>query len=274
MVRVWGGTHRVTGLARPDIDFCRPEEFGRVLDENPAEVVVNCTGLTSLEQCEDDPETARIVNATAPGVLARECAARGSLLIHFSTDYVFDGTIPGLRTEDEPARPLSAYGRSKREGEEAVAAAHPGHLIFRVSWVFGPDKPSFVDMILQRALGHDRVEAVADKESSPAYTHDIADWVGPFLGGTLPGGIYHACNAGTCSWRELGQAAIDLAAGHGWPLRAKHVDAVTLAEMTAFRAVRPRFTAMDCSKLTAATGRAPRPWIEALRDYFATLPRP
>ncbi|GAB4169509.1 MAG: dTDP-4-dehydrorhamnose reductase [Terrimicrobiaceae bacterium] len=274
LVRRWSGQNEIIGLARPDVDFTRPDELDSVLEAHPADVVVNCTGLTSLEQCEEDPALAHLVNSTSPGVLAKACAARDTLLVHFSTDYVFDGATPGLRKEEDPARPVSVYGQSKLEGEMAVAAADPRHLIFRVSWVFGPDKPSFVDMILRRALESDRVEAVADKESSPSFTHDIADWVAPFLNRTLPGGIYHACNAQTCSWRDLGQATLDLAASNGWPLLTTSVEPLTLADMATFRAARPRFTAMDCSKLAATTGHAPRPWMDALREYLNELPRP
>jgi dTDP-4-dehydrorhamnose reductase len=133
------------------------------------------------------------------------------------------------------------------------------HLAIRVAWVFGPEKPSFVDSIIERALANDRVEAIADKTSCMTFTEDVASWLEPFLDGDLPGGLYHACNAGGCSWHEYGQHALTFAARAGLPLKACIAEPIPLSALKAFVAPRPPPPVMDTTKLTAVTGAVPRP---------------
>ncbi len=268
LARAWWGHHNVIALSRADIDISQVDELEKALEKFPFDIVVNCTGATSLEACEDDPRLAALVNAEAPARLAEITASRNSRLIHFGTDYVFDGKQTTPYTEEDEARPLSEYGRTKLEGELAVVATSSEHLSVRVSWVFGPDKPSFVDMILKRAATDDHVEAVADKTSSPTFTDDVAMWMEPFLSRGLPGGLYHACNFGTCTWQEYGQEALTIADKLGWPLRCRVVSPVPLDSMTAFRATRPRHTVLDCSKLQRIAAVPIRPWQEALASYL------
>ncbi|MEX1119998.1 MAG: dTDP-4-dehydrorhamnose reductase [Terrimicrobiaceae bacterium] len=268
LARVWSADHDVTALSRSDLDISRVEELEAALAGRHFEVLVNCTGATSLEVCEDDPALALRVNAEAPARLAEIAASRKARLIHFGTDYVFDGKKPAPYSENDPAFPLSVYGRTKLQGELAVVEASPRHLSVRVSWVFGPDKPSFVDMILQRAATASHVEAVADKTSSPTYTGDVAVWMSPFLSQELPGGLYHACNTGSCTWRDYGQEALDIAGRLGWPLQCRVVSPVPLDSMTAFRAPRPRHTVMDCSRLQQITSVPIRSWQESLASYL------
>jgi dTDP-4-dehydrorhamnose reductase len=270
----WSETHEVTPLSRAEIDISRVDLLEKALKGFTFDVMVNCTGATSLEACEDDPRLAWLVNAEAPARLAEIATARGARLIHFGTDYVFDGKKTTPYSEEDIALPLSEYGRTKLHGELAVIAGAAEHLAVRVSWVFGPEKPSFVDMILARALTDPRVEAVADKTSSPTFTGDVALWMEPFLGPGLPGGIYHACNAGACTWQEYGQEAVTLADRLGWPLRCHHVSPVLLDSMTAFRAPRPRHTVLDCGKLRRTAAVSIRPWQEALASYMEARPVP
>lgn len=274
LARLWGATREVRTYSRAELDVSDPQALEAFLTRGGYDLLVNCAGMTSLEACEEDPAMAGRVNGEAPGHMARMASAQGARLIHFSTDYVFDGLTPGLRAEGDPPHPLSEYGRTKRDGERAVRADSDRHLVVRVSWVFGPDKPSFVDWILKQAIQKERVEAVSDKFSAPTYTHDVAQWLEPWLEGDLPGGIWHACNSGSCSWQEYGQAALDTAADCGWPLRARTVDAVALADMKIFRAIRPVHTTLSNKKLATATGRSPRPWREALGEYISELPVP
>ena len=151
-----------------------------------------------------------------------------------------------------------------------MLAASPLHCVVRVSWVFGPDKPSFVDAIVRRALTNPEAAAVHDKTSSPAYTEDLALWLEQFLKPSLPGGIYHLCNSGTCSWRDYGEYALECAKRHGVPVLTTTVAPLTLADMKGFVAVRPPHTSLDTGKFTRATGITPRPWKEAVEEYFST----
>ena len=212
LARMWAPDYEVRGLARPELDVADPSALGKLLKPESYDLLVNCTGLTNVDRCERDREEAEVVNARAPGVMAQDAAAKGSRFIHFSTDYVFDGAKTTPYTEDDEAHPLSHYGRTKLEGERAALAPSARHMAVRVAWVFGPDKPSFVDQIIERALANDRVEAIANKTSCMTFTEDVSRWLRPFLDGDLPGGIYHMCNTGGCSWHEYGQFALDFAA--------------------------------------------------------------
>jgi dTDP-4-dehydrorhamnose reductase len=186
--------------------------------------------------------------------------------IQISTDYVFDGLKKTPYVEEDDAWPISKYGESKRAGEVALLSASERNLAVRVSWVFGPDRPSFVDQVIQRALEHDRVEAIADKVSVPTYTLDAARMLAPLLEAAV-GGILHICNRGECTWQEYGQHALDCAAAAGLPLRTWKVEPIRLADMNAFVARRPIYTPLAVDKLTQLTGLVPRPWEEAVDEY-------
>jgi dTDP-4-dehydrorhamnose reductase len=268
LARMWAPDYEVRGLARPELDVADPSALGKLLKPESYDLLVNCTGLTNVDRCERDREEAEVVNARAPGVMAQDAAAKGSRFIHFSTDYVFDGAKTTPYTEDDEAHPLSHYGRTKLEGERAALAPSARHMAVRVAWVFGPDKPSFVDQIIERALANDRVEAIANKTSCMTFTEDVSCWLRPFLDGDLPGGIYHMCNTGGCSWHEYGQFALDFAARTGLPLKARKVEPISLSDLKAFVAPRPPHTEVSTAKFTAVTGMAPRRWQEAVEEYL------
>ncbi len=258
------GTHEVIELPRRVFDLADPACVER-LAQWDFELLLNPAGLTGLEHCEDDPELAEQVNARTPAAMAAYCEARGLKLLHFSTDYVFDGREPGLKREEDPVNPLSVYGRTKEAGERAVLAA--GGTVMRVSWVFGPEKPAFPDTVIDRALAGQEIAAVADKFSLPAATPDLCHWVAGLLAAGCPPGIFHACNGGTVtSWHGM---AVEIVAR----LRERHGIAVPepkpllMGEMAAFRAARPRHTAMATDKLAALLGQAPRDWREALLEH-------
>lgn len=268
LARKWSAQHDVRALARPALDVANLDALERLLAAEDFDVLVNGTGLTNVDRCETDRMEAEIVNGLAPGVMGRVASEKSARFIHISTDYVFDGKKEEPYTEEDEALPLSFYGRTKRDGEVAVLAESPRHLVVRVSWVFGPDKPSFVDAIVERALTQERVEAIADKTSSPTFSEDVADWLEPFLTDELPGGLFHACNRGGCTWRDYGQHALDCAVRAGAPLKTRTVEPIPLASMKAFLAPRPPHTVMNTSRLTGVTNRAPRPWQDAVEDYI------
>jgi dTDP-4-dehydrorhamnose reductase len=159
------------------------------------------------------------------------------------------------------------YGESKRAGEIALFDIDPAHLAVRVSWVFGPDRPSFIDQILQKAKTSEKVEAIGDKWAVPTYTLDIAQLLRPFLRERREGGLLHLCNSGGCTWQEYGQYALDCAREAGVALQAETVGALKMADLKAFIARRPPYTVMSTSRLAGLTGVAPRPWQEAVLEY-------
>lgn len=272
----WSKNHNVVSWGRAEADVSDLHSLRAKLESTEFDLLVNGSGATNVDACETARDEALTVNALAPEVMAQAASLRGARLIHFSTDYVFDGSVDRPLAESDPAKPAGWYGDTKLQGENRVLAVDPRHLVVRVSWVFGPAKPSFVDMIIQRAQQNDRVEAVGDKFSSPTYAPDVAGWLEPFFSDSAPGGLYHACNSGACSWREYGEKALEFAAEAGLPLRTQRVEGIPLASMTQFVAPRPVFTTLSTKKLTTVLGQPPRHWHDALRDYvfqkYAPLP--
>jgi len=268
LLTCWSKSREVTGLARPALDVSDLNSLPRILGDLEFDVLVNGTGLTNVDRCESDRDEAQAVNAIAPGILA-ECASRqGARLIHFSTDYVFDGKKRDSYTEEDTASPLGFYGATKLEGEQRVLEQDARHMVVRVSWVFGPAKPSFADSLIERAMREDRVEAIEDKFSCPTSADDTAKWLEIFFDPSVEGGLFHACNSGHCSWREYGAKALEFATEAGLALRTNHVAPIRLAEMKQFIAPRPVFSMLSTRKLAAATGTTPRHWHEALREYI------
>src|SRR6266536_4786945 len=194
LLREYSDKFEVTGFDRTQLDLSDLNGLRKKLQETGFDVLINAAGFTKVDLCETQPDRAFLINAEAPRVLAEICGEKSSRLIHFSTDYVFDGEKREPYTEEDEANPISVYGESKRAGEENVLAVKGRHLVVRGSWVFGPDRPSFIDGLIKRAQENEHVDAIADKFSSPTYTHDVAEMlprffnVGPVAGGDGPGG--------------------------------------------------------------------------------------
>jgi len=266
LARHFASHHEVIPLPRPDCDLADPQSLARALDGLDCDVLLNPAGLTSLETCEDDPALAMRVNAGAPGEIAAWAAARGVPVFHYSTDYVFDGREPGLKKEEDPPSPLSVYGRSKLAGEQAVLA-WPGNCVIRVSWVFGPEKPSFVDQIIDNALSGTPLAAIADKLSLPGFTTDLAAWTETLVSKNATG-IIHACNSGEpVSWHGMGQQVLREMLAAGAIATMPEIEPLQLSSVKAFRAERPRFTAMDTTRLETLLGETPRPWPDAIAAH-------
>jgi dTDP-4-dehydrorhamnose reductase len=245
------------------------------LDQADFDVLINAAGLTSVDGCEDLRTEAQLANAEAPGLLAAHCARRHRRLIHISSDYVFAGDDPTPRRETDLPGPVNHYGHTKLAGENAVLSADPAALVVRVSWLFGPDKPSFPDMILRTALQQTEVSAVNDKWSSPSYSDDLAAWLLVLIRDhPQAAGLLHLCNEGAPSWQEYGQATLDIAARLGWPVKTHTVTGHSMKGFAPFKAVRPPHTALDTHQFQALTGIHPRPWQAALETYLQSTWQP
>jgi len=181
---------------------------------------------------------------------------------------VFDGEKGEPYVEEDEARPISVYGESKRRGEENVLAVQDGHLVVRVSWVFGPDRPSFVDAMIKRAREEQHIEAIADKFAAPTYTADITKMLPHFFECNVPGGILHFANAGECTWQEYAQFGLDCCRSLGVRLKAKAVGAIKLKEMKNWVARRPVYSVLSTAKYIALTGTTPRNWRDAVGEYL------
>jgi dTDP-4-dehydrorhamnose reductase len=260
--------YAVTSFERMQLDLGQLDRVRSALSKAKFDLLINCAALTNVDYCESHRDEAFVVNAEAPRLLAEIANEKSAKLIHFSTDYVFDGKKTDPYVEEDKAVPLSVYGESKLEGERRVLEVSSQHLVVRLSWVFGPDKPGFIDQIVQRARENDIVTAVADKFSAPTYTIDVANWLRLAIDKNA-NGILHLANNGGCSWQEWAQYAVDVCRNLGLPLKAERVGAVSLADMKNFAAQRPVHTVLSSAKFTALTGVQPRHWREAVAEYIS-----
>jgi len=273
LVREWGKDFDVVGFNHAALDLGAPEQMREKLGGLEFDALINTAAQTNVDRCETHQEEAFALNGEAPGVLAEICARRKARFIQISTDYVFDGEKREPYREEDEARPISVYGESKREGERRALAASDRALIVRVSWVFGPDRPSFIDWALNQAREHEVVNAIADKWATPTYTVDLAELLKPLIANERASGLLHLANTGECSWQEYAQWALDCCRAEGLPMKARKIGASSLAEMKSFIAKRPVYSVLSSAKYEALAGQAPRPWQEAVaafvRDWVA-----
>ena len=268
LAREWRASgDEVIGFNHAQMDIGNFRQVRECLEGLEFDVLVNCAAQTNVDRCEKEIEESFRLNSTAVAILADLCERKNARCVHISTDYVFEGNKTEPYTEEDEARPISIYGASKLGGERSLHAVSERHLAVRVSWVFGPDRPSFVDQILQRALEQESAAAIADKVAVPTYTLDASRLLRPLLEPGSVGGVIHLTNAGSCTWQEYGQYALDCAAAAGVALRARVVNPQKMADLKAFIARRPVYTAMSTRKLTSVTGLTPRPWQEAVEEY-------
>jgi dTDP-4-dehydrorhamnose reductase len=275
LAREYSKQFDVVGFNHAQLDLGAPEQLRETLGALEFDALINTAAQTNVDRCETQVEEAFALNGEAPRVLAEICAGKEARFIHVSTDYVFDGEKREPYTEEDEARPISVYGESKREGERRALEANEHALIARVSWVFGPDRTSFIDWALGQAREREEVKAIADKWATPTYTLDLAQMLKPFLpvagigdpGSSSYGGVLHLANAGECSWQEYAQWALDCCHAEGIPMKAKTIGASSLAEMKSFIAKRPVYSVLSSAKYERLTGQAPRPWREAVAAF-------
>ena len=281
LMREYRGKYDVDGFNHMQLDLSNLNGVRERLRATNFDVLINAAAFTNVDLCETERDRAFLINAEAPGVLARICCDKRAKLIHFSTDYVFDGEKRAPYTEEDEAKPISVYGESKLAGEKNVLATENRHLVVRVSWVFGPDRPSFIDGIIKRAQENREVDAIADKFSAPTYAVDIAEMVGRVLDAWSPRalapdglragrvqGIVHFANFGECSWQEYAQWALDRCHEAGLPLKATNVGARKLKDMANWVARRPVYSVLSTAKYTKFTDMPPRTWRDAVADYI------
>ena len=267
LCRELGSAFEVTALGRSDVDLSQPSRIAQSLEGLACDVFVNTAAATNVDWCEQNSKLAWAINAEGPAEIGRWTAQRQIRFVHISTDYVFDGQHEGPYREGDAADPINIYGQAKRGGEIDALAANPRTLVIRVSWVFGPDKPSFLEQILGRARQSAHVEAVGDKYGSPTYSRDFAQWLKLLLLDSSVSGVLHLCNSGGCSWREWGQTAIDAAEEIGIDLKTDYVHSIPLSSLPNFVAARPVYTVLETARFRAFAGSSPRPWQEAVREY-------
>ena len=259
----------VIELNRQAIDLRDLSSLPPILGACDFDVLINPAALSSPDDCEKNPGLAYLVNTQAPAAMAECCARRGKQFIHFSTDYVFGGEMPIRPNESDETLPVNVYGRSKRDGEIAALQACPEALVMRVSWVFGAEKPAFVEQIAQKIIAGHELEAVADKWSIPTWMTDLCEWTG-LLSDEKISGIVHACHGGEpVSWHGLAVAVQELLENRGLIPERRAIAAKQLRDIDAFIARRPVHTAMDNARLCSLLPTPAASWCEALGQWFA-----
>lgn len=255
----------LTMLGRPDIDLERPETLEPAIRGAAPDVIVNAAAYTAVDQAEDEPERAHRVNSDAPGVIAAAARSAGAVLIHLSTDYVFNGVSAEAYREDAPTNPRSVYGRSKLAGEEAVRQARGDHLIVRTAWVYSAFGKNFVRTMMTLAQTRDSLSVVADQLGNPSSAHDLADGLLAAAdalqrgrGGT---GTYHLAGTGAASWHEFAVAIQEECARAGLP--SAQVQPIATADWPT-KAARPANSMLDCSRFAADFGFSMPEWRRSL----------
>lgn len=232
--------------------------------------VVNCAAYTAVDQAESETDAAIMVNAIAPGYLARMCAMGGVRLAHISTDFVFDGEAHEPYKEDSQTNPQGMYGKSKRMGEEAVLAASGNPVIVRTAWLYGPNGKSFPKTIIEAWKAGKHLRVVNDQTGTPTYTADLARALMDLVEANPDAGIYHAAGPEIVTWHEFAEVAVKayaLRAGNSNPIQ---IDAIRTDEWPT-PAKRPRYSALSFEK-AAALGIAPlRPLGEAMAEFVDRL---
>ena len=264
------GQHALSG------DLSQPESVAATVRAVAPDVVVNAAAYTAVDRAESEPEVARIVNAIAPGMLAAEVAALGAWMIHYSTDYVFDGSGTSPWTELDPVGPLNVYGRTKLEGEELIRASGCRHLILRTSWVYAARGNNFVRTMLRLAAERDSLSVIDDQIGAPTGAELLADVTAHSLvvARTRPeiSGTYHVAAGGETSWHGYACRVIAFARAAGRPVKIE-ADAIRPVATSAFPtpARRPQNSRLATAKLQRAFGLALPDWTSGVDRALAEL---
>lgn len=259
------------GTACEQADFDRPQALPALLERLQPQVVVNAAAWTAVDKAESEPEAAFRANAEAPGVIARWCAAAGVPLVHYSTDYVFDGQGRQPYRPDQATAPLGVYGTSKRAGEEAIAAAGGRYLIFRTAWVYAAHGHNFLRTMLRLGAERDTLGVVADQIGTPTPAALIADVTAQVLVQPLQrSGIYHLTARGQTSWHGFAEAIFQGAVARGLLMRAPQVNPIATADYPT-PARRPAYSCLDTTSLEKDFGVSLLTWQAGLAGVLDAL---
>ncbi len=268
----------VAGAGSPEVDFSKPDTIRNAVRAAAPEVIVNAAAYTAVDKAESEPELALAINGTAPGVLAEEARRLGSILVHYSTDYVFDGAKQGSYVETDATNPLNVYGRTKLAGDEAIQSVGGSYLILRTSWVYGARGSNFLLTMLRLAKEREELRIVDDQTGAPTSSECIAQATANILaqvlgshGGGLEGrsGIYHLTCGGETTWFGFAKALLTRSAATSGIAIPKLIP-ITTSEFPR-PAQRPANSRLSCKRLEETFGVRMPPWEEALSLVLETL---
>ncbi|MFN8910745.1 MAG: dTDP-4-dehydrorhamnose reductase [Betaproteobacteria bacterium] len=268
----------LTAVDVADLDVTNTDAVCGLLRALRPHVLVNPAAFTAVDRAETEEPLAMAVNGTAPGVMAEEMARLGGLMVHYSTDYVFGGAGQGAWREDAPANPLSAYGRSKLAGEQAVRAAGGAHVILRTSWVYGRHGANFMRTILRLAQQREELRVVADQFGAPTWSRTVAAgtaqvirhaWLDPATrtGAAQWSGVYHLTNGGVTTWHGFAQAIVELAPELATRRQVRVLPISTGEYLLPAR--RPANSVLDNTRIEQVFGVRQVPWEDDLKRCLA-----
>jgi dTDP-4-dehydrorhamnose reductase len=262
----------VTAIDYPEMDLSDPQSVREIIRNMHPDVIVNATAYTAVDRAESEPDLAMAINGIAPGVMAEQARQIGAAMIHYSTDYVFDGSKGSLYVEADATNPLNVYGQSKLEGERAVADAGGAFLILRTSWVYSTRRESFVSKVLEWARKQETLRIVSDQVSNPTWCRMLAGVSAQLLtkgGQDFPGwlgeraGLYHLAGSGYASRLEWAQAILALDPNRDEQI-VREIQPARTEEFPS-PAQRPLFSALNCDRFQAVFGLQLPDWKDALK---------
>jgi dTDP-4-dehydrorhamnose reductase len=277
--RSFAGTASIAAVDREIVDLGAPPQIRALVDRVQPDIIVNAAAYTAVDRAESEPELANAINARAPQILAEEARRRNAVFVHYSTDYVFDGTKQTPWVETDRPNPLSVYGATKLAGEEAVRQVGGRYLIFRTSWVYGPHGKNFLFTMLRLAKERDRLTIVDDQFGAPTSSVAIARSTESIVNGILAGqfgdsenwaGLYHMTCSGSTTWCGFTRAIFDRAAARLHGRRPEVVPIATSDYPTP--AKRPRNSVLSNDLLQQRFGVQLPSWESALDEVMAALP--
>lgn len=272
--RLSTGPWRVTALGRASNDLSDPASTRDNILRLAPDVVINAAAYTAVDKAESDPDAATALNVTGPAAAAAAARVLGVPFVHFSTDYVFDGSKGRPYLESDPTSPLGIYGATKLAGEQAIAEANPAHIILRTSWVCSPTGSNFVKTMLRLAADRDEIGVVADQRGQPTFADDLAQAVLTLLdrwsGSPDPSrsGVFHLAGATETNWCAFAQAILQGSSIRGGP--HAHVRAITTADYPT-PVHRPADSRLDCGRIEEVYGIRLPAWPDALEDCLDAL---
>jgi dTDP-4-dehydrorhamnose reductase len=250
------------GVDLPECDITDADSVAAAFERVRPAVVINCAAFTNVDGCETKPDVADAVNGRGVGNLAAACRERSA--VHFSTDYVFDGTLRRPLRPEDPVGPASAYGRSKLLGERLLQEnAPPRWLIVRTAWLYGPNGPNFPQAILNAARAGKPLRVVCDQVGCPTFTYDLADATMELLDRGAAG-VWHLSNGGQTNWCDFARAVL---AEFGVDKPVEPIDSAEWAKIKPGAAVRPAYSVFDVAPYERLVGKKMPEWRDALRRY-------
>jgi dTDP-4-dehydrorhamnose reductase len=261
LMAAFGSAHDVVGLDLPDIDIAQPEQCFAKAKECGPDVIINAAAFTRVDDCETHEEKSFQVNGHGAGHLAQAAASIGALLVHYSTDYIFDGLKNEAYLEEDTPNPQSVYGKSKLLGESLIHRHCPNHLILRTSWLFGLNGPNFIHTIIGAANKGAPLRVVHDQKGSPTSSKDLAEWTLKMIDAGCRS-TYHVTNSGACSWFELAAKAVEWAGIEG-----VSITPVSTSEFPR-PAPRPANSVLANAHLIRDGLPSMRSWQTAAREYI------